>query len=131
MTVITPGYGHNPHHLGGIFDPITLRRASSAPSSLPGRPLTRCLLRPGYTALTRHPHGFKPRRPSRFLLDLTIKPETPLRNSEAINYASKEDPSVIAVHAGYLERKKRFTRTYRKSYLVLMPVRLPTRVQLV
>jgi len=28
---------------------------------------------------------------------------------------------VIAVHTGYLERKKRFTRTYRESYFVLTP----------
>jgi hypothetical protein len=53
--------------------------------------------------------------------DHLLDPETPLRNPEAINYPSKEDPSVIAVHTGYLERKKRFTRTYRESYFVLTP----------
>ena len=53
--------------------------------------------------------------------DHLLDPETPLRNPEAINYPSKEDPSVIAVHTGYLERKKRFTRTYRESYFVLSP----------
>ncbi|KAI0258102.1 hypothetical protein BC834DRAFT_913588 [Gloeopeniophorella convolvens] len=53
--------------------------------------------------------------------DHLLDPETPLRNPEAIHYPSKEDPSVIAVHTGYLERKKRFTRTYRESYFVLTP----------
>ncbi len=41
--------------------------------------------------------------------DHLLDPDTPLRNPEAINYPSKEDPSVVAVHTGYLERKKRFT----------------------
>jgi hypothetical protein len=53
--------------------------------------------------------------------DHLLDPDTPLRNPEAINYPTKEDPSVIAVHTGYLERKKRFTRTYRESYFVLTP----------
>ena len=53
--------------------------------------------------------------------DHLLDPDTPLRNPEAINYPSKEDPSVIAVHSGYIERKKRFTRAYRESYFVLTP----------
>ncbi|KAI0058782.1 hypothetical protein BV25DRAFT_1810259 [Artomyces pyxidatus] len=53
--------------------------------------------------------------------DHLLDPETPLRNPETINYPAKEDPSVIAVHTGYLERKKRFTRAYRESYFVLTP----------
>ncbi|KAH9023672.1 hypothetical protein EDB85DRAFT_1990078 [Lactarius pseudohatsudake] len=53
--------------------------------------------------------------------DHLLDPETPLRNPETIIYPSKEDPSVIPVHTGYLERKKRFTRTYRESYFVLTP----------
>ncbi|KAH7884879.1 hypothetical protein F5I97DRAFT_1812689 [Phlebopus sp. FC_14] len=53
--------------------------------------------------------------------DHLLDPETPLRNPETILYPSKEDPSVIAVHTGHLERKKRFTRTYRESYYVLTP----------
>ncbi|KIJ11503.1 hypothetical protein PAXINDRAFT_177335 [Paxillus involutus ATCC 200175] len=53
--------------------------------------------------------------------DHLLDPETPLRNPETIIYPSKEDPSVIAVHMGHLERKKRFTRTYRESYYVLTP----------
>ena len=53
--------------------------------------------------------------------DHLLDPDTPLRNPETINYPTKEDPSVIAVHTGYLERKKRFTRTYRESYFVLTP----------
>ena len=53
--------------------------------------------------------------------DHLLDPETPLRNPDTINYPSKEDPSVIPVHTGYLERKKRFTRTYREGYYVLTP----------
>lgn len=53
--------------------------------------------------------------------DHLLDPETPLRNPEAIQYPSKEDPSVIAVHTGLLERKKRYTRSYRESYFVLTP----------
>lgn len=53
--------------------------------------------------------------------DHLLDPETPLRNPETIIYPSKDDPSVIAVHTGSLERKKRFTRTYREAYYVLTP----------
>ncbi|KDQ58910.1 hypothetical protein JAAARDRAFT_46561 [Jaapia argillacea MUCL 33604] len=53
--------------------------------------------------------------------DHLLDPETPLRDPENINYPSKEDPSVLAVHTGYMERKKRFTRTYKESYYVLTP----------
>ncbi|KAH9964705.1 hypothetical protein BGW80DRAFT_1347388 [Lactifluus volemus] len=53
--------------------------------------------------------------------DHLLDPDTPLRDPGNINYPSKEDPSVIAVHTGYLERKKRFTRTYRESYFILTP----------
>jgi hypothetical protein len=53
--------------------------------------------------------------------DHLLDPDTPLRNPETISYPSKDDPSVVAVHTGYLERKKRFTRTYRESYFVLTP----------
>ncbi|ETW77022.1 hypothetical protein HETIRDRAFT_454437 [Heterobasidion irregulare TC 32-1] len=53
--------------------------------------------------------------------DHLLDPETPPRNPEAINYSSKKDPSVIAAHKGYLERKKRSTRMYRESYYVLTP----------
>ncbi|KAL0945209.1 hypothetical protein HGRIS_000721 [Hohenbuehelia grisea] len=53
--------------------------------------------------------------------DHLLDPETPLRNPENILYPSKEDPSVVPVHTGMLERKKRFTRTYRESYYVLTP----------
>ena len=51
--------------------------------------------------------------------DHLLDPDTPLRNPEAIEYPCKEDPSVIAVHTGLMERKKRFTRSYRESYYVL------------
>ncbi|KAG8969467.1 hypothetical protein FRC03_002743 [Tulasnella sp. 419] len=51
--------------------------------------------------------------------DHLIDPDTPLRNTETIEYPSKEDPSVIPLHVGLLERKKRFTRAYKESYYVL------------
>jgi hypothetical protein len=53
--------------------------------------------------------------------DQLVDPETPLRNPQAIQYPSKTDPAVLAVHTGYLERKKRFTRHYKESYYVLTP----------
>jgi len=53
--------------------------------------------------------------------DHLLDPETPLRNPETISYPSKEDPSVLPVHIGLLERKKRYTRTYKESYWVLTP----------
>lgn len=53
--------------------------------------------------------------------DHLVDPETPLRDPENIHYPSKEDPSVIPVHTGLLERKKRYTRTYREAYYVLTP----------
>lgn len=53
--------------------------------------------------------------------DHLIDPETPLRNPEYILYPSKEDPSVVPVHVGMMERKKRFTRSWRESYFVLTP----------
>ena len=51
--------------------------------------------------------------------DHLLDPDTPLRNPDTIEYPLKEDPSVVPVHIGYLERKKRFTRTYREGYFVL------------
>jgi hypothetical protein len=53
--------------------------------------------------------------------DHLLDPETPLRNPETIAYPSKEDPAVLPVHTGYMERKKRFTRAYREAYYVLTP----------
>ncbi|KZT27246.1 hypothetical protein NEOLEDRAFT_1161788 [Neolentinus lepideus HHB14362 ss-1] len=53
--------------------------------------------------------------------DHLLDPETPLRNPETISYPSKEDPCVVPVHSGYLERKKRYTRSYKESYYVLTP----------
>ena len=53
--------------------------------------------------------------------DHLLDPDTPLRNPETIQYPSKEDPSVVPVHMGFLERKKRFTRTYREAYYILTP----------
>ena len=51
--------------------------------------------------------------------DHLLDPETPLHNPETINYSSKEDLSMIAVHTVYLECKKQFTRTYCELYFVL------------
>ena len=53
--------------------------------------------------------------------DHLVDPETPLRDPTVINYPSKEDPSVLPVHTGLLERKKRYTRTYKEAYYVLTP----------
>lgn len=50
-----------------------------------------------------------------------LDPDTPLRNPEHINYPGKDDPSVIPVHTGLLERKKRFTKSYKEGYYVLTP----------
>ncbi|KAM0747057.1 hypothetical protein T439DRAFT_293287 [Meredithblackwellia eburnea MCA 4105] len=52
-----------------------------------------------------------------YLLD----PDTPLRNPLTINYPGKDDPSVIPVHQGILERKKRYTRTYKEAFYILTP----------
>jgi hypothetical protein len=49
---------------------------------------------------------------SEYLLD----PDTPLRNPNTINYPGKDDPSVIPVHQGILERKKRYTKTYKGQF---------------
>lgn len=53
--------------------------------------------------------------------DHLLDPDTPLRNPETVIYPNKDDPSAQAVHTGLMERKKRFTRTYRESYFVLSP----------
>ena len=53
--------------------------------------------------------------------DHLLDPDTPLRNPETIDYPGKDDPSVIPVHQGILERKKRFTKSYKESFYVLTP----------
>lgn len=53
--------------------------------------------------------------------DHLLDPETPLRNPDAIDYPGRNDPSVTAVHAGLLERKKRFTKSYKEGFYVLTP----------
>ncbi|KAF8313518.1 uncharacterized protein EI90DRAFT_3147719 [Cantharellus anzutake] len=53
--------------------------------------------------------------------DHLLDPDTPLRNPEHIEFPSKEDPSVVPVHVGLLERKRRFTRAYKEAYFVLTP----------
>lgn len=53
--------------------------------------------------------------------DHLLDPETPLRNPDHINYPGKDDPSVLPVHQGILERKKRYTKAYKEGYYVLTP----------
>lgn len=53
--------------------------------------------------------------------DHLLDPDTPLRNPETIDYPGKEDPSVIPIAQGILERKKRFTKSYKESFYVLTP----------
>jgi len=53
--------------------------------------------------------------------DHLLDPDTPLRDPSSITYPLKDDSSVVPVHTGHLERKKRFTRTYTESYFVLTP----------
>ncbi|KAG5650317.1 hypothetical protein H0H81_012639 [Sphagnurus paluster] len=53
--------------------------------------------------------------------DHLLDPETPLRNPQDIRYPSRGDPTVVPVHTGLLERKKRYTRAYKESFFVLTP----------
>ncbi|EIM19868.1 hypothetical protein WALSEDRAFT_61229 [Wallemia mellicola CBS 633.66] len=53
--------------------------------------------------------------------DHLLDPETPLRQQELIDYPGRDDPSVLAVHVGWLERKKRFTKSYKEGFYVLTP----------
>jgi len=53
--------------------------------------------------------------------DHLLDPDTPLRNPEAIEYPFKNDASVVAVHVGLLERKKRWSRSWEEGYFVLTP----------
>lgn len=53
--------------------------------------------------------------------DHLLDPDTPLRNPEHISYPGKDDPSVIPVHQGILERKHRFTKSYKEGFYVLTP----------
>ncbi|WWC68389.1 uncharacterized protein I206_102314 [Kwoniella pini CBS 10737] len=53
--------------------------------------------------------------------DHLLDPETPLRNPDLIDYPGKNDPAVTPVHTGLLERKKRFTKTYKEGFYVLTP----------
>ncbi|WVQ71096.1 hypothetical protein IAR50_000621 [Cryptococcus sp. DSM 104548] len=53
--------------------------------------------------------------------DHLLDPETPLRNPDLIDYPGKSDPSVTPVYSGMLERKKRFTKSYKEGFYVLTP----------
>lgn len=51
--------------------------------------------------------------------DHLLDPETPLRDPTAIKYPSQKEPSITPVHTGHLERKTKYTHTYKESYFVL------------
>ncbi|KAF7300015.1 PH domain-containing protein [Mycena kentingensis (nom. inval.)] len=79
-----------------------------------------------HSALAQHMAGLAPNREwvaftqrGEYLLD----PTTPLRDPApaALAYPRKDDPSVVPLRAGLLERKKRYTRTYAEHYFVLTP----------
>lgn len=53
--------------------------------------------------------------------DHLLDPETPLRNPDAIDYPGRNDPAIVPVHTCVLERKKRFTKTYKEGFYVLTP----------
>jgi hypothetical protein len=53
--------------------------------------------------------------------DHLLDPDTPLRNPDTIEYPFKNDASVVAVHVGLLERKKRWIRSWGEGYFVLTP----------
>jgi hypothetical protein len=48
-----------------------------------------------------------------------LDPETPLRDPEAIIYPQQDEHSISPVRKGHLERKTKYTRTYKESYFVL------------
>jgi hypothetical protein len=50
-----------------------------------------------------------------------LHPDTPLRDPSLITYPLKDDPSVVPVHTGFLERKSRWTRAWTEGYFVLTP----------
>jgi hypothetical protein len=50
-----------------------------------------------------------------------VDPSTPLRSAEAINFPGLGHASTKAIKEGYLERKKRFSKSYKESYYVLTP----------
>ena len=53
--------------------------------------------------------------------DFLLDPETPMRTTQSVTWPLKDDPCVVSVHTGHLERKKRFTRAYSENYFVLTP----------
>lgn len=53
--------------------------------------------------------------------DHLLDPETPMRTTQSVTWPLKDDPCVVSVHTGHLERKKRFTRAYNENYFVLTP----------
>ncbi|GAA6001324.1 hypothetical protein JCM10207_006609 [Rhodosporidiobolus poonsookiae] len=50
-----------------------------------------------------------------------VDPETPLRSVDAIHFPGLDHASTKPLKEGYLERKKRFGRSYKESYYVLTP----------
>lgn len=50
-----------------------------------------------------------------------LDPNTPYRNLDAISFPGLNHPSTISIKEGPLERKKRYTRSYKESFYVLTP----------
>ncbi|GAA6042123.1 hypothetical protein JCM8097_003118 [Rhodosporidiobolus ruineniae] len=50
-----------------------------------------------------------------------VDPNTPLRSLDAIHFPGLDHASTKPIKEGYLERKKRFGRSYKESYYVLTP----------
>lgn len=50
-----------------------------------------------------------------------IDPNSPQRNAEAVTFPGFKHGSTIPIKQGYLERKKRFTKSYKESYYSLTP----------
>lgn len=50
-----------------------------------------------------------------------LDPESPTRTIDAIQFPGQMHPSTQPIKSGYLERKKRFRKTYKEAYYVLTP----------
>ncbi|ORY64622.1 hypothetical protein BCR35DRAFT_354988 [Leucosporidium creatinivorum] len=51
----------------------------------------------------------------------TIDPNSPARDVNAISFPGLNHPATQAIKEGYLERKKRFTKSYKESFYILSP----------
>lgn len=50
-----------------------------------------------------------------------IDPNTPYRTVEAVTFPGLNHSSTKSIKEGHLERKKRFTKSYKEGYYVLTP----------